>query len=269
MGAKSVLISGAGIAGPTLAFWLGAAGFKPTIVERVPALRTGGYVVDFWGLGYDIAGRMGLAKDLETAGYHIRELRIVGDNGQKLAGFGVATIRSVVRGRFVTIPRSVLSRLLFDKAAERTAVMFGDQITAIDEDAAGVNVAFERAPAQRFDLVIGADGLHSNVRKLVFGSEPSFETDLGYAIAAFETESYRPRDEDVYMLHNAPGAMVGRVTFATTGACFSSSSRRRARCPRISPSRRAFCARGMETRAGNAPKSSAGLTGRQTSISIA
>ena len=220
MGAKSVLISGAGVAGPTLAFWLAAAGFKPTIVERAPELRTGGYVVDFWGLGYDIAERMGLRPDLDAAGYHIRELRVVGDGGEKLAGFGVATIRSLAGGRFVTIPRSVLSRLLFDRAASRTEVMFGDQIIAIDEDAGGVNVAFERAPARRFDLVIGADGLHSNVRKLVFGPEPSFETDLGYAIAAFEAEGYRPRDEDVYVLHNALGAMVGRVALRDDRSLF-------------------------------------------------
>ena len=220
MGAQTVLISGAGIAGPTLAFWLAAAGFQTTIVERAPALRTGGYVVDFWGLGYDIAERMGLRPDLEAAGYHIRELRIVGDNGEKLAGFGVATIRSLAGGRFVTIPRSGLSRLLFDRAAERTEVMFGDQITAIDEDAYGANVAFERAPARRFDLVIGADGLHSNVRRLVFGPERSFETDLGYAIAAFEAEGYLPRDEDVYVLHNAPGAMIGRVTLRDDRSLF-------------------------------------------------
>ncbi|MGB7973967.1 MAG: FAD-binding domain [Roseiarcus sp.] len=220
MGSKSVLISGAGIAGPTLAFWLAAGGFKPTLVERASELRTGGYVVDFWGLGYDIAERMGLRPDLEAEGYHIRELRVVGDSGEKLAGFGVATIRSLAGGRFVTIPRSVLSRLLFDRAAPRTEIMFGDQIIAIDEDADGVTVAFERAPARRFDLVIGADGLHSNVRKLVFGPEPSFETDLGYAIAAFETEGYRPRDEDVYVLHNALGAMVGRVALRNDRSLF-------------------------------------------------
>lgn len=56
---KTVLISGAGIAGPTLGFWLKAAGFEPTLIERAPALRSGGYVIDFWGLGYDIAERMG------------------------------------------------------------------------------------------------------------------------------------------------------------------------------------------------------------------
>jgi len=74
---KSVLISGAGIAGPTLAFWLKAAGFKTTIVERAPGLRDGGYVLDFWGLGYDIAERMGLADELKRVGYSMREMRIV------------------------------------------------------------------------------------------------------------------------------------------------------------------------------------------------
>ena len=88
MGAQSVLISGAGVAGPTLAFWLNAAGFATTIVERAPGLRAGGYVIDFWGLGYDIVERMGLADALEAIGYHIREFRVVGDRGERVAGFG-------------------------------------------------------------------------------------------------------------------------------------------------------------------------------------
>ncbi len=211
MGAQSVLISGAGIAGPTLAFWLDAAGFETTLVERAPALRTGGYVIDFWGLGYDIAERMGLADALEGIGYHIREFRVVGDRGERVAGFGVSGLYSLAGGRFITIPRSGLSRLLFEKAAPRTQVMFGDQIAAIHEEADAAHVEFERAPARRFDLVIGADGLHSGVRELVFGPESCFETDLGYAIAAFEVEGYRPRDDDVYVVHNKLGAMVGRV----------------------------------------------------------
>jgi 2-polyprenyl-6-methoxyphenol hydroxylase-like FAD-dependent oxidoreductase len=211
MRAQSVLISGAGIAGPTLAFWLNTAGFETTIVERAPELRSGGYVIDFWGIGYDIAERMGLAGELETIGYHIRELRIVGDHGERLAGFGVSGLRSLAGGRFITIPRSGLSRLLYDKAAPHTEVIFGDQIAAVREEGNETHVEFEHSPARRFDLVFGADGLHSNVRKLVFGPEHRFERDLGYAIAAFEAEGYRPRDSDVYVLHNEPGAMVGRV----------------------------------------------------------
>ena len=212
MRAQSVLISGAGVAGPTLAFWLNAAGFETTIVERAPGLRAGGYVIDFWGLGYDIAERMGLADALEAIGYHIREFRVVGDRGDRVAGFGVKGLYSLAGGRFITVPRSGLSRLLFEKAAARTEVMFGDQIAAVREEGNGAHVEFERAPARRFDLVIGADGLHSKVRDLVFGPEARFEKDLGYAIAAFEAEGYRPRDDDVYIVHNKLGAMVGRVS---------------------------------------------------------
>ena len=85
---KTILISGAGIARPMLAYWLKAAGFVPTLVERSPSLRTGGYVIDFWGLGYDIAERMGLKSEINSVGYHVGELRIVDDRGNRLTGFG-------------------------------------------------------------------------------------------------------------------------------------------------------------------------------------
>ena len=83
MSAKKILISGAGIGGPTLAFWLNAAGLEVTLIERARTLRTGGYVIDFWGLGYDIAERMGLGSEIDRIGYHTRELRIVGDRGAR------------------------------------------------------------------------------------------------------------------------------------------------------------------------------------------
>jgi 2-polyprenyl-6-methoxyphenol hydroxylase-like FAD-dependent oxidoreductase len=88
MAPKTVLISGIGIAGPTLAFWLRRAGFAPTLVEKAPSLRSGGYVIDFWGLGFDIAERMGLAADIDRVGYHVRELRMVDRRRQRVAGFG-------------------------------------------------------------------------------------------------------------------------------------------------------------------------------------
>ncbi len=208
---ESVLISGAGIAGPTLAYWLDVAGYGTTLVERAPALRSGGYVIDFWGNGYDVAERMGLGQDLESAGYHIRELRIVGDRGERVAGFGVNGLQALAGGRFVTIPRSALSRMLFEKTAKRTETLFGDQVTALLDEGDGVRVEFERAAPRKFHLVIGADGLHSNIRRLAFGPEGQFETNLNTTIAAFETEGYRPRDDDVYVLFNSPGIMLGRV----------------------------------------------------------
>jgi hypothetical protein len=96
----NALISGAGIAESTLAFWLRKYGFAPTLVECAPALRTGGYVIDFWGLAYDIAEKMGLVPDIARLGYHMRELRIVDDYGRRLSGFGVRVFRELTGGRY-------------------------------------------------------------------------------------------------------------------------------------------------------------------------
>ncbi len=209
---RTVLISGAGIAGPTLAFWLNAAGFQPTLVERAAALRTGGYVIDFWGLGYDIAERMVLADEINRIGYHVRELKIVDDRGRRVAGFGTKVFGELTGGRFVTIARSELSRLLFEKIKDTTDVIFNDEIVGIREQADHAQVYFERSGDRRFDLVIGADGLHSTVRRLAFGPQQQFEKQLGYMVAAFEVSSYRPRDEDVYLIYGRPGRMLGRFT---------------------------------------------------------
>ncbi len=210
MSEKRVLISGIGIGGPTLAFWLQAAGFEPTLIEHAPALRTGGYVVDFWGLGYDIAERMGLASDIERVGYQMLEMRIVNDTGTRVAGFGTRVFRELTGGRFVTLGRGDLSRRLFEKIGRTTEVIFGNQIVGLQEDAAGVQVQFKGGGERRFDLVIGADGLHSTVRRLAFGPQDLFEKHLGYVVAAFEVRGYRPRDEDVYVIYSQPGRMLGR-----------------------------------------------------------
>ncbi len=207
---KTVLISGIGIGGPTLAYWLQAAGFSPTLVERAPMLRSGGYAIDFWGLGYEIAERMGLKGDIDRIGYHIRELRIVDDRGERIAGFGTKVFRELTGGRFVTLGRSDLSVLLFEKIKGTTEVIFGDEIVSLEEHTDSVRVQLEKAGMRRFDLVIGADGLHSNVRKLTFGTQDRVERQLGYCVAAFEVRGYRPRDEDVYVIYSEPGQMLGR-----------------------------------------------------------
>jgi 2-polyprenyl-6-methoxyphenol hydroxylase-like FAD-dependent oxidoreductase len=208
---KTVLISGAGIAGPTLAFWLRAAGFEPTLIEHAPGLRTGGYVIDFWGLGYDIAERMGLAADINRIGYHVRELRIVDDRGERITGFGTRVLRELAGGRFVTLGRSDLSQLIFDEIKDKTEAIFGDEIVGLQQKTDCVHVQFAGGRERRFSLLIGADGLHSNVRRLVFGSQERFEKPLGYMVAAFEVRGYRSRDENVYVVHSEPGRMLGRI----------------------------------------------------------
>ena len=210
MSNKSVLISGIGIGGPTLAYWLSRGGFRPTMVEHAPALRTGGYVIDFWGLGYDIAERMGLAPEIERRGYHVQEMRIVDDHGRRIAGFGTKVFREVAGGRFITVARSELSHLLFEASKGTTEVLFSDELVAVDQQANGVDVTLRRGGRRRFDLVIGADGLHSAVRRLAFEAQGWREKQLGYTVAAFQARAYRPRQEDRYVMYNQPGRMVGR-----------------------------------------------------------
>jgi 2-polyprenyl-6-methoxyphenol hydroxylase-like FAD-dependent oxidoreductase len=206
----SVLISGAGIAGPALAFWLDYHGIVPTLLERAPALRTGGYVVDFWGLGYDLVDRMGLLPQVLAAGYRAREVRIVDAGGRRIGGFDVELFRDATRGRFTSIPRSALSAILYDAVAPRIETAFGNTITALTPTHDQVAVELERGPARRFDMVIGADGLHSVVRALAFGPESRFERFLEFTVAACTVSGYRPRDEDAYVTYNVPGRQVAR-----------------------------------------------------------
>ncbi len=194
------------------AYWLAAEGFRPTLVERAPRLRSGGYIIDFWGSGYDVAERMGLLPELLRQGYDIRELRLVDTYGHRVGGFRADVFRELTFGRYTTVARSDLARLIYRSVEDRCESIFGDSVKVIEQDGEGVRVAFEHMPERRFDIVIGADGLHSPVRRLVFGAEDRFEKYLGYCVAAFEVEGYRPRDELVYVSYAIPGKQVARFS---------------------------------------------------------
>jgi 2-polyprenyl-6-methoxyphenol hydroxylase-like FAD-dependent oxidoreductase len=207
-----ILISGAGIAGLSLAYWLLRHGFAPTLVERAAALRGGGYIIDFWGLGYEVAARMGLVPALHRVGYAIEELRIVDASGRRVGGFPFRILAPMLEGRYVSVLRGDLARVLFAAIDGRLRVIFGDSITALEEEREAVRVTFARAAAERFDLVIGADGLHSAVRRIAFGPAELFERQLGYDAAAFSVAGYARRDENVYVTYAAPGREVFRCS---------------------------------------------------------
>lgn len=207
-----IAISGCGIAGPALAFWLSRAGHEPVLIEKAPRLQSGGYVIDFWGVGYDIVEKMGLLPRLKDIGYHVDEVRFVDSHGRRRAGFSTSVIRRMTRDRFTTLRRSDLSTTLYSAVKDDAEVIFGDSIASIDEHADCLQVTFDRASSRTFDLVVGADGLHSRTRRIAFGAEAQFEVRLGLHVAAFETKGYRPRDELVYLSHTRPGRQISRFS---------------------------------------------------------
>lgn len=215
-----ILISGAGIAGPTLAYWLLRHGFTPTLVERAPAPRTGGYMIDFWGVGYDVAERMELLPALQADGYRLEEVRLVDTAGRRVAGLDASVFESASNGRFLSILRGDLAHRIFERVSGKVETIFADRIVALSEDATGVAVTFEHAPPRRFDLVIGADGLHSTVRALAFGNDARHEHDLGYDTAAFSVSGYPHRDEGAYVSYSVPGRQVARYALRDTRSAF-------------------------------------------------
>ena len=139
-----ILISGAGIAGPTLAYWLAHYGFTPTIVERSPHLRTGGYIIDFWGAGFDIAERMKLLPELSQKGYRVREVRIVNRDGERVAGFDATAFAEATGGRFLSLPRGDLAAAIFQRIDGTVETIFHDIIASVAQNGCSVHVTFER-----------------------------------------------------------------------------------------------------------------------------
>ncbi len=207
-----IVINGIGVAGPALAFWLSRSGHEVTLVETSPHLRTAGYVVDFWGIGYDIAERMGVIDDIRALGYQVREVRYVDRRGHQEGGFDVDVFQRMTGGRFTSVRRSDISATFYRALEGRVESIFGDSVAQIDDDGKRVRVRFEHAAAREVDLVVGADGMHSRVRQLAFGPDSAFEKSLGYHVAAFEAKGYRPRDELVFLSHNVPGRQLSRLS---------------------------------------------------------
>ncbi|WCS19160.1 FAD-binding domain [Mycobacterium marinum] len=207
-----VAISGAGVAGAALAHWLHRTGHTPTLIERAPKFRTGGYMIDFWGVGYQAAKRMGIEDPVRAAGYQIERLRSVGSRGEVKADLNVDVFRRMIGEDFTSLPRGDLAAAIYATVEDKVETIFGDSITAIDQHSDGVHLTFEKNAPRDFDLLIGADGLHSNVRRLVFGPEHDYEHYLGCKVAACVVDDYWPRDELTYVLYNIPGKQVGRVS---------------------------------------------------------
>ncbi|MEU3625240.1 FAD-dependent monooxygenase [Amycolatopsis coloradensis] len=185
MADKKILISGASVAGPALAFWLTRYGFRVTVVERAPSLRPGGQAVDLRGTAKEVARRMGLDERIRAACTDTKGETLVDRRNRTKAtiraddfgGDGVIAEIEILRGD--------LTDVLYEATREQTEYVFGDRITALDELADGVDVTFASGARRTFDVVIGADGLHSGVRALAFGEESEYVRHLGAYLAFF------------------------------------------------------------------------------------
>ncbi|MGJ6960922.1 FAD-dependent monooxygenase [Streptosporangium sp. G11] len=201
---KNILISGAGVAGPALAHWLHRHGFTPTIVERAPDVRDGGYAVDFRGEAHlTMLDRTGILDDIRREQTNMGAMAYVNGAGKK-----ISSMPADVFSGDVEILRGDLARILYERTRDHVEYVFDDSIASLTEDAEGVQVTFERGEPRRFDLVVGADGLHSTVRALAFGPESRFVRDMGLYCAIFTTGNHLGLDH-TGQIYNTPGKLVG------------------------------------------------------------
>jgi 2-polyprenyl-6-methoxyphenol hydroxylase-like FAD-dependent oxidoreductase len=205
---SSILISGASIAGPALAYWLKSYGFTPTVIERAPQLREGGYPVDVRHEAVPIAQRMGIWEQLQHTKTAFSEVAFVNERHERIGSINLQAVREAFNLDMVEVWRDDLARMLYELTKDEVEYCFGDSIQALSQDEAGVDVTFERGDSRRFDLVVGADGLHSKVRTLVFGDEAQFECYCGYHFGVFTTDNYVGLDEACMQMYTVPGKRV-------------------------------------------------------------
>ncbi|HET9849674.1 MAG TPA: FAD-dependent monooxygenase [Candidatus Dormibacteraeota bacterium] len=203
----NVLISGAGIAGPVAAYWLRRAGFNPTVVERAPAPRPGGQTVDLRGADRTVIERMSLLGRMRALSLEQKGFAYVDKRGRITArmpadafgGKGIVSDIELLRGD--------LCRAFYEASLSRTEYLFNDSITRIEQDDSGVTVEFEKAKSRRFALVVGADGLHSTVRRLAFAAESDclqpFDLYTSWFTAALDIDL-----DGWFLMYNAPGGLV-------------------------------------------------------------
>ncbi|MGW6282809.1 FAD-dependent monooxygenase [Kribbella sp. NPDC055071] len=201
---KTVLISGGGIAGPAVAFWLRRFGFAPTVVEIAAGPRPGGQTVDLRGISRTVVERMGLMAAVADQQLHERGLAYVRADGRRVAAMDVELFDGAGPVAEIEILRGDLAEILSGAIAGDVEYLYGDTIAELDQDTNGVDVTFASGTRRRFDLVVGADGVHSRTRRLAFGPEEQFVQHLGGYTSYFTVGTPEPLD-DWMKVYTAPG----------------------------------------------------------------
>ncbi|MER5222115.1 FAD-dependent monooxygenase [Streptomyces flaveus] len=182
---RKVLISGASVAGPALAFWLNRYGFAVTVVEKAGTLRDGGYPIDVRGTALEVVRRMGILPRLQDAHIDLRRLTFLDGDGGEVASLNPHTVTGGVAGQDLEVRRGDLTDALYAAVRDDVEFLFNDSIDTLDQSGHGVDVTFRGGSRRTFDMVVGADGLHSRTREFLFGPEEQFHRYLGYCFAVF------------------------------------------------------------------------------------
>jgi 2-polyprenyl-6-methoxyphenol hydroxylase-like FAD-dependent oxidoreductase len=245
-----VLICGLGVAGATLGWLLAEFGFEVVIVERAPAPRGGGYIIDFWGAGYDVAERTGVLEALRSASYQIDELRLVGADGRPIAVVGAKAVRAAMGDRFFSLMRGDLAAVLYEQALCKAEVRFGEWVRHAEQDRSGVAVEFAHGHESMFDLVIGAEGVHSSLRAQLFPTIVARPT--GLWAASFSAFGYPHRDPGAYVSYATVGRQVARYALRHDQSAFLFVFRapRTADAPPLHPAAQKQCLHNLFSEAG-------------------
>ena len=182
-----ILISGAGVAGLTAAIWLGKAGFKPVIVEKAPKIRADGFILSLSHHSYHLFQEMGILDDLKAINNQIRSSSYHDRSGRAILSLDYD--RLFEAGNIIQVMRDDLERVLYKHARDRADFLFANSVAAIEQVGDEVNVTFESGKQRVFDIVIGADGVHSAIRNCAFGADEVTRHYLGLHAAAYRCEN--------------------------------------------------------------------------------
>jgi 2-polyprenyl-6-methoxyphenol hydroxylase-like FAD-dependent oxidoreductase len=201
---RKVLISGASIAGPALAYWLHRSGFVVTVVEKAGAVRDGGYPIDVRGTALEVVRRMGILPQLQDAHIDSRRCTFLNADGSEVASLTPRAVAGGVEGQDLEVRRGELAAILYTMVRDDVEFLFDDCIDTLDQSGQGVDVTFHSGQRRTFDLVVGADGMHSHTRESLFGPEERFHRYLGYCFAIFTMPNTFGLSREI-MVWNTPG----------------------------------------------------------------